>query len=121
MEYGGKAGVPTVGSRLPPTLSGWSIAEYCDPGVVDMEGQSLEQFGKQLLYSLSQPVFIKHLLCVMHHADVKDVAANKPFSLLMFIVTLSVVGKCNLQIWSWEPSWRNREFLWEVTFTKADG
>lgn len=47
MEYGGKAGVPTLASRLPPIPS--SIAEYCDPGVVDMEGQNLEQFGKQLL------------------------------------------------------------------------
>lgn len=43
-----------------------------------MEGQSLEQFRKQLLSSLSQPVFIKHLLCVMHRADVKEAAANKP-------------------------------------------
>lgn len=76
MEYGGKAGVPTLASRLPPIPS--SIAEYCDPGVVDMEGQNLEQFGKQLLYSLSQPVFIKHLLCVMHRADVKGAAANEP-------------------------------------------
>lgn len=56
---------------------------------------------------LSQPVFMKHLLCGMHRVDAKDAAANKPgvvSALSTFIVMLSVVGKYNLQIWSWELS-----------------
>lgn len=43
---------------------------------------------------LSQPVFMKHLLCVMHRVDAKDAAANKPdvvSALSKFIVMLNVV------------------------------
>lgn len=85
----------------------------------DVERESLEQFRKQLLYS-----FIKQLLCVMHRVVAEDAAANNPdvvSALPKITVMLRVVGKCNLQIWSREPSWGNREdFLQEVTFTEAE-